>query len=90
MYAIRNEGKRSYGLAVHEKKAGLKKAVPDICLPIPKGQFGALYIEMKSAKGKLSIEQQEYLRLLTKFGNRCVVCYNSDDAIDAIIEYLKI
>ena len=47
LYHIPNEGKRSIYYGAKLKREGLKSGVPDICLPIPKGQYGGLYIELK-------------------------------------------
>ncbi len=50
LYHIPNEGKRSVVNGANLKKAGLKKGVPDLCLPVAKGNYHSLYIEMKKNK----------------------------------------
>ena len=47
MYHIPNEGKRSKSNGAELVRQGLKKGVPDICLPVPRGKYHGLYIEMK-------------------------------------------
>jgi hypothetical protein len=66
----------------------MKAGVPDLCLPVPRGQFGSLYIELKTLKGKTTLPQKEYLKLLNRFGNLAVVCFSSSDAINIITQYL--
>lgn len=53
---------------------GVKKGTPDLCLPIPRHGYGALYIEMKKPKdGALSADQCKRLRMLSDAGNFCAV-----------------
>lgn len=91
LYHIPNEGKRSRSLGAKMKREGLKKGVPDICLPVKKGQYSSLYIELKRQKGaSVSKEQKEMIALLTKYGSLAVVCYGWEDAAKVIERYLKI
>ena len=41
------------------KDIGVKAGFPDINLPIPRGGYAGLYIELKTDKGKLSPEQKK-------------------------------
>lgn len=71
------------------KKAGMKSGKPDIQLPIAKGQYCGLWIELKRRKGgKVSLIQDEMLRLLADYGNDVYVCKGADSAIKAIKGYL--
>lgn len=88
MYHVPNEGKRSNGGIL--KAAGLKKGVPDVCLPVPSGGFHALYIEMKHGKNKTSYAQEEYMKLLRQQGNETAVCYSAQDAKNRILDYLSL
>ena len=70
MYHIPNEGKRSPTAAAKLKAQGLKTGVPDICLPVARGGFHALYIEMKrTSGGKVSADQKRWIEKLTEAGN---------------------
>lgn len=88
MYHVPNEGKRSNGGIL--KAAGLKKGVPDVCLPVPSGGFHALYIELKFGRNKTSEEQDAYMELLRQQGNETAVCYSAQEAKDKILDYLSL
>lgn len=87
MYHVPNEGKRTNGAIL--KAAGLKKGVPDVCLPVPSGGFHALYIELKFGRNKTSEEQDAYMELLRQQGNETAVCYSAQEAKDKILDYLS-
>jgi hypothetical protein len=77
------------------KAQGMKSGIPDIFLPVAKGGYHGLYIEMKRpankayqvAKGTVSIEQKERIKRLKKRGYLVIVAYGSQEAIDALIKY---
>lgn len=87
IYHVPNEGKRSNGGIL--KAAGLKKGVPDVCLPVPSGGFHSLYIELKYGRNKTTEEQDAYMELLRQQGNETAVCYSAQDAKDKILDYLS-
>ena len=61
-YHVPNEGKRSPAAAMKLLAEGLKKGVPDNFLPVARGGYHGLYIELKRTKGgKLSPEQRQWL-----------------------------
>ena len=89
MYAIANGGKRDKITAVTLQRTGVKPGVPDVCLPVPRGQHGSLYVEMKVVNGgRVSKEQKEWIKNLTEAGNRAVVCKGWEAARDTIMDYL--
>ncbi len=91
LYHIPNEGKRSVVNGANLKKAGLKKGVPDLCLPVAKGNYHSLYIEMKKNKRcRPSAEQIEWLTALNAEGNFAVVCYSAEKAIETIKWYVNL
>ncbi|MBS7354980.1 MAG: VRR-NUC domain-containing protein [Eubacteriales bacterium] len=90
LYAIPNGGKRAIKTAVALKKQGVKRGVPDMCLPVPRGGFNGLYIELKRVKGgTVSDEQREWIAALAEQGYKAVVCRGAEEAIGTIKEYLK-
>lgn len=91
MFAIPNGGSRHMLEAVNLKKQGVKRGVPDICLPVPKGTYHGLYIELKRSIGnsRVSKEQNYWIEKLLDQGYDVQVCYGWDDAKSRIMDYLK-
>src|SRR3990167_4034108 len=91
-----NGGKRNIRTAVRLKAGGVKAGVPDLVLPAVRYQnverglvlAAGLFIEMKSAKGRLTDSQNEWRDYLIKAGYQHFVCYNAGEAIDVITDYL--
>lgn len=89
IYHIPNEGKRSDYQGKKLKREGLKKGVPDLCLPVPRREYNGLYIEMKYGNGRISKEQKEWLEKLNKQGYLAVVCYGFEEARETIEAYIS-
>ena len=90
LYHIPNGGSRDPREAHNLRMQGVKPGVPDICLPVPRNGYAALYIEMKrKSGGVLSDNQRVWLKALNRAGNRAVVCYGFDEARETILEYLR-
>lgn len=88
-FHIGNERKASIQRRMAMKRAGVRKGVPDICVPVPNDKYSALYIEMKVKPNKLSPEQAEFLRHLNGCGNYAVVAWSGNEAIDILEAYLN-
>ena len=87
LHSSLNGVKLSKAQAGKALKQGMKKGVPDLFLPVKQGGFSGLYIEMKSAKGRISSEQSKFLQAASDFGYACFICYSAVDAIDKIKGY---
>jgi hypothetical protein len=69
---------------------GMKRGVPDVCLPVPRGGFHGLYVEMKRVKGgRPSPEQLWWRDKLREQGYRAEICCGWEDAVRVIREYLE-
>lgn len=91
IFHITNEGKRSKRTGAELKRMGLKRGIPDICLPVPNKEYNGLWIELKADKTKrLTKEQKEWLEKLNRYGYKALRCNGADEAIDTIKDYLKI
>ncbi|CEP50287.1 VRR-NUC domain-containing protein [[Clostridium] sordellii] len=90
IYHIPNGGKRNKLEAARLKRGGVKKGVPDLCLPVSKGAYHGLYIEMKFGNGRTSKEQKEWINDLTEQGYKAIVCNGFEEAKDTIIKYMSI
>lgn len=90
MYHIPNGGSRSKSEAGRFRAEGVKAGVPDICLPVARGGYHGLYIELKRVKGgRVSPAQQGWIAALRDQGYCTCVCKGWDDAAHVIKKYLE-
>jgi hypothetical protein len=89
LHAIPNGGYRHVATAVALKKEGVKRGVPDLDLPVARGGYHGLRIEMKVGKNRPTKEQRWWLKELTRHGYLCCVCYSAAEAWRCISEYLQ-
>lgn len=92
LFHVPNEGKRSPKTGARLKREGLKRGVPDLCLPVGAGRYNALFIELKRrdlSMKDISEDQKEWIRKLLSYGNGACICFGADDAIKTIEEYLN-
>jgi hypothetical protein len=68
---------------------GVKKGVADFFLAIPYGNYHGLWIELKVGKGKLSVEQSEFLYRKNERGYLSVAIWGFEAAKETILSYLK-
>ena len=88
---VPNGGWRTKSEAVRFKRAGVKKGVPDIFLPVSRKGYHGLWIEMKRRKGgRLSPEQKEWIDGLFNQGYLAVRCDGAEEAIGMLERYLKL
>ena len=88
-YAIPNGGQRNTIVAAKLKEEGATAGVPDLHIPVPRGRYASLYIEMKNGKaGRLSDHQKEIIPRLQAYGNKVVVCRNFEEFQQEITNYL--
>lgn len=85
-----NGGSRNKAEAVKLKQMGVVAGVPDLHLPVPKGIYTGLYIEMKYGEGRLEKSQRAFLKAAAEYGNYCVVCYGAEEAIGIIKDYVNL
>ena len=89
LFHIPNGGSRGKAEAAHFKAEGVKPGVPDLFLPVARGPYHGLFIEMKRQKGgKISEAQKAWLEGLTMQGFLAAVCYGWKDAAELIENYL--
>ncbi|MDU4324842.1 MAG: VRR-NUC domain-containing protein [Clostridium celatum] len=89
LHHIPNGGKRDARTAANLKKEGVKAGVPDIFLPVGRGGYLGLYIELKVGKNKTSLKQKEWIEKLRQQGYRVEVCYGWLEAKEEIEQYMK-
>ncbi|MDR1563895.1 MAG: VRR-NUC domain-containing protein [Oscillospiraceae bacterium] len=90
LFHIPNGGKRDAIEGRHLKQQGVKSGVPDLFLPVPKGRFNGLFIELKAIGGKTTLNQDWWLEELKNKGYVAAVCYGFENAKSVILEYLNL
>ena len=89
LHHIPNGGMRSTMKAVRLKAEGVRPGVSDLCLPVPRGGYHGMYIEMKRpdhSNGPTS-DQKDWLDYFNRAGYRAVVCYGYEEAVKEIQRY---
>lgn len=90
LFHIPNGGYRGKAEAGRFKAEGVKSGVPDICLPVARGGFHGLFIEMKRQRGSITSEaQKDWIRQLAKQGYKAVICKGWQEAAQIIADYLN-
>lgn len=90
LVAIPNGGLRNMPEAVRFKAEGVRAGFPDMILPVARGGYHSLAIELKREKGgRIAPEQQEWINALNRQGWRAVVCRGFDEARTEIVGYLS-
>lgn len=72
------------------KALGLAKGNPDLTLAIPRGGFGALYIELKKPGEKPRADQVKQMARLEDAGNKVAWADNAEEAAMVIVDYLSL
>jgi hypothetical protein len=89
LYAVPNGGYRAQSTAVKMKQEGVKKGVPDLHLPVPRGGYIGCWVEMKWGKNKQSEDQIRWMQFLREQGHFYTVCYQWEDAAEILEHYLR-
>ena len=98
LFHIPNGGLRSKATAANMRAMGVKSGVPDLCLPIKRGPWSGLYIELKKIDLKpvgkrkrkaTSDEQDAWIKHLKLQGYGAMVCYGWEEARSALVQYLE-
>ena len=76
--------------AKHLKQQGVKSGVPDLCLPVPRGRYHGLYIEMKTESGHTTAVQEWWGERLQAQGYAWRVCHGWQAAVALLEWYLQL
>lgn len=88
LHHVPNGGKRDKATAAALKRQGVKAGVPDIHLPVARGGYHGLYIELKAGKNTTTKKQEQWLSFLGQQGYYTAVCYGWQIAAELIEKYL--
>ena len=84
-----NGGLRSKAVAAKLKAQGVKAGVLDLVLPVARGPYHGLFIEMKVGKNKPTDMQVWWIKRLRHEGYAVEVCYGWEAAKDVLENYLN-
>lgn len=87
-YHVPNGGSRDRREAARLKAQGVRAGVPDLCLPVPRGEWHGLYIEMKVDGNAPTKAQKRWLSALRAQGYYTAVCYGWLAARAAVCDYM--
>ncbi|MBQ9041424.1 MAG: VRR-NUC domain-containing protein [Eggerthellaceae bacterium] len=90
VFHIPNEGLRSVAEGASLVRQGLRAGVPDLCIPVARGPYHSLYIEMKADGGKPTAKQVEWIWRLREEGMCAYICVGAENAIALIDRYLNL
>lgn len=90
MFAIPNGGERNPKVAAQLKAEGVKSGVLDIFLPVARGGFHGLFIEMKIKGNKASDNQCMFASNVNYQGYQIALCYSWLEAVAALETYLAL
>lgn len=90
LYHVKNETKEGVKQVAIDRSSGVKKGVPDLCLPVARGQYHGLYIELKAPSGKVTDEQAWWVEALNKQGYFAEVCHGWESAVRVLSWYMTL
>lgn len=90
LHASPNGDWRGWGTGVKLKAQGVIPGIPDLFLPVPRGEFHGFYLELKKAKGSVKPAQWEMMSLLHHQGYCVRVTNHLGTALTLISDYLKL
>ena len=90
LFHIPNGGWRAPATAAKLKAQGVKAGVPDLFLPVARGGFHGLWIELKrKSGGRVSVNQSDWITELNHQGYEAVVAHGAEEACEVIYRYLS-
>ena len=90
LHAIPNGEYRTKRTGSLLKRTGVKRGVPDICLPVARGGYHGLFIELKRQHGNTTTKNQNtWLADLREQGYATAVAYGWEQAAKIITDYME-
>lgn len=90
LHHVKNETGGGARQVAVDRAMGVKKGVPDLSLPVARGRYHGLYIEMKTASGRASPAQKWWGEQLAAQGYFWEVCHGWQAAAAALGWYLSL
>jgi hypothetical protein len=89
-YQVKNDGKKHKVAGSLDKAMGVTAGIPDTHLAVARGKWHSLYVEFKTATGRISPAQEEVFQLLEAEGHRVEVVRSEAEFQALINEYLHL
>lgn len=91
IFHVPNGEERSKAAGARLKAQGVRPGIPDLCIPVARGGYHGLWIELKRAdrSNGPTQAQRAWMERLQHEGYYCVLAYGAGEAIDAIRGYLE-
>jgi len=86
MFAVPNGGARNVIVASKLKAEGVKRGVPDVMLPVSRGGYHGLWIELKAGRNHPSAEQIAWIAELLRAGYLVQVVWDEWQNAKTVIE----
>lgn len=90
LFHIKNETTEGAQRVAVDRAMGVKKGVPDLFLPVARGQYHGLFIELKNETGCANDAQEWWGAKLTENGYFWEVCHGWESATRVIEWYLNL
>jgi len=90
LFHIPNERICSVQQGANLKRMGVKRGVPDLCLPVARGAYHGLFIEMKTESGTATSDQKWWGDQLKEQGYMWAVCKGWESAVKLLEIYLNL
>ena len=90
LYAVPNGGKRNRIEAARMKGMGVRAGVSDYHLPVPRGIYRGLWIELKAGKNTATPEQKDWIERMRGQGHAAYVCRGWVQASTVLKWYLSL
>lgn len=90
-FCVPNGGRRGMIEAMRLKRTGVMAGIPDLMIPMARGNWHGLFIEMKKEKGGVVSESQKYwIGVLREQNYKVEVCHGANEAINEIAHYFSL
>lgn len=89
-YAVPNGGARAKKTAGRMKAQGVLASMPDLHLPVARGPFIGLYVELKVPGKYGTVAQRDTAELLRAQGQCVVECQGVEEALATFLGYLAL
>jgi len=83
LFAVPNENPKHYS-------RGVAAGIPDLCLPVRSGVYGALWLELKRPGNDLRPSQYKQMQRLDKSGQATEVAWTLSQARFVLLSYLRL